>query len=82
MSYEPKQITEIWAWVCTEPDGGEGIPAINRGDQIWPLLGADKERVESMRPHALMVAQVNKLPVKLLKFTNMEVVEVLDVQSS
>ncbi len=72
---EPKKITEMWAWVCTEPDGGEGIPALDSHMGPLPMVGADAERIQSLRPHAVKAAQQLKLPVKLVRFHQMEVIE-------
>lgn len=78
---EPNKITELYAWVCTEPDGGEGIPAANLGGMPMPLVGADKARIESLRPYAEDVAYQLGLPVKLVRFTNMEVLEHLNTDT-
>ena len=79
MSHEPKLITELWAWVCTEKDGGEGIPAFDLGKgMVMPLVGADRERVESLRPYAENVVNEMGLPVKLMKFSNMEVIKLIE----
>lgn len=77
---QPKLITEMWAWVCTEPDGGEGIPAFEMNGHVMPLMGADKLRIESLRPMAQKVLGQG-LPVKLLKFSNMEVMEELRINN-
>jgi len=74
---EPKKITEMYAWICTEPDGGEGVPAAEVNGVAMPLMGADVERAESLRPWAEFVAKQKGYPVKLVKFTNMEVIEVI-----
>jgi hypothetical protein len=68
-----QKITEMYAWIVTETDGSEGIPAISKHGMMFPLIGADKIRIESCRPDALFVAD-NK-PLKLVKFSNMEVLE-------
>lgn len=76
---EPKKITEVWAWICTEADGGEGIPAMSApGGMVLPLIGADAERLISLRPAALDVAQGLGLPIKLVRFHQMEVIETLE----
>lgn len=75
MSVEPKTITEIFAWVCTEADGGEGIPAIDHLGMAMPLVGADRQRIESLRPFAERVAHELGLPVRLARFSGMETLE-------
>jgi len=75
----PKKITEIWAWIVTEPDGGEGVPAAKTTNGGWmPLLGADEARVRSYEQDARMIAAQLKTPIKLCKFTNMEIVQTLN----
>ena len=48
----PKKITEMFAFVVVGDDGDEGIPAIQMGDLMMPLVGADMERIDSLRPQA------------------------------
>lgn len=77
MSNEPKKVTEIWAWVMTEPDGEEGIPAFYSPSlgMMLPCVGSDSERVLSLREVVTEIAAMRGLPLKLLKFTSMEVIE-------
>jgi len=65
-----QRIETIYAWVATEPDGGEGIVASNfGGGTMYPLIGADTERIESMREEALRIAKLTGFPIKLVEFT-------------
>jgi len=73
-----KTITEITAWICTETDGTEGIPAVLTSGIWMPLIGADAERIEALRQHAVDVAKKQGVKLKLVRFSNMEVIEVLD----
>lgn len=81
MGAEPKKITEIFAWICTEPDGGEGIPAVSHDGLALPLVGADRARIESLRPYAQRVAHELGLPVRLMRFSGMEVLEQISAPS-
>jgi hypothetical protein len=77
---EHKTITEIYAWVLTEPEGGEGIPAIpaiTLGGSIMPLVGADRARIESLRQFALNVRRTTGCPVRLVRFGSRTVLEEL-----
>lgn len=50
-----KRIEELYAWVIFDPaEGDEGVPAtLTMGDGIMlPLMGADRDRIESLRPFA------------------------------
>lgn len=70
------KITEIWAWIVTEPDGGEGIPAIGGlGGMMMPLVGADEARIRSLEPAARATAALSGLPVRLVRFTELVEVE-------
>jgi hypothetical protein len=68
-----KRIERIYAWICTEPDGTEGIPAVEGPSigQVMPLVGADRERIESFRAEAVAVARGMGLPVRLVCFENL-----------
>lgn len=73
---KPKPITELFAWVCREPNGGDGIPAIaGPGGILFPLVGADLERMQSLRDHARSVNLDQGYPVRLVRFTSLEVLE-------
>lgn len=73
------KITEMFAWVSTEPDGGEGICAaqmVMEGQLIYmPLIGADANRVESLRSTVIEIHRQTGHPIKLVKFSSMEVIE-------
>jgi hypothetical protein len=80
MSPAPR-IDAIYAWVCTEADGSEGIPAcaLPGSDGPLPLIGADQARIQSLRPWALAVAVEMGLPVKLVRFDRLTILETLPV---
>jgi hypothetical protein len=67
---EPKKIEELWAWICTEPDGGEGVVATSGlvAGMLMPLVGADAERMKSLEAHALAIGRLTGLPVRLERF--------------
>lgn len=75
---EPKKITEVWAWVCEEEDGGEGIPAFGQGQLMMPLVMADRERIEAMEDIAIHLQKLSGRPFKLIRFHQMEVVKRLE----
>lgn len=73
------KITEMYAFVCEDGPGDEGVLGILGEDGKWlPLVGADMERVDSLRPLVLELARVTKKPVRLLHFTHMETIEVIN----
>jgi hypothetical protein len=78
----PLPIDAIYAWVATETDGSEGIcsgdfeiPGI--GKRHMPLIGADRDRIESLRPIAEYVHRATGCPVRMVRFTLREDLESL-----
>jgi hypothetical protein len=74
------RITELWAWVSIDPvDNNEGIIATYLPVEGWmPLVGADRERIESLRPRALDTVKMTKQAVRLVRFRTREVLETID----
>lgn len=76
--WENLKITAIYAWVATEAEGGEGIPAILLNDGAWmPLIGADIDRVKSLKKYAEQHRRDTGQPVRLVRFSKTEDLEVL-----
>ena len=72
------RIDSIFAFVAEDsgPDD-EGVIGAMTVDGWMPLVGADMARVNALRPIARAVAQRLGKPVKLLRFTKREVLEVI-----
>lgn len=68
------KIEALYAWVCVAPDGGEGAVATWLGGQWFPLIGADRERIESLRG-AAQAAKSAGYPVRLVRFDRLTVLE-------
>jgi hypothetical protein len=65
----PLKIDQLYAWIATEADGSEGVAAHSIGAMgLVPLVGADKERMESLRPYAESVARMTGRPIELKVF--------------
>ena len=62
------EIDTVYAWVCTEPDGTQGIPATNVGPEIYPLLSSKRHVAEMMVPWAQAAADKSGNPIRLLQF--------------
>ena len=64
------KITELFAFVATEHDKGEGIMGwLNPETKQWmPLVGADMARVESLKATADYISKVSEVPYRILKF--------------
>ena len=63
-------IDDIWAFVATDEAGNEGICAFYDNEHAtWlPMIGADEDRVESLRPTAEAIAEKTGRKVKLVRF--------------
>ena len=68
------KITELLAYVAQDEDeNDEGIMAIQHPDGGWiPLVGADRERMISLRPQADMVALATQKPYRIMRFELVE----------
>jgi len=62
------RIDALYAWVAVEPDGGEGVCSAQLGDVHMPLVGADMDRMKSLREHAEYIHRITGCPVKLVRF--------------
>jgi len=75
-AYTGQKIERLYAWIATEKDGGEGLCAmISENGLTIPLIGADMERIESLRDKAQEVARMSRCPVRLVEFSQRRVVE-------
>ena len=73
------RIEEMYAYVSVDPsDGNEGIITVSLAGQPYPMVGADKERMMSMREHAIGIAKKTKIKVRLKRFKTMRVIEEFD----
>jgi hypothetical protein len=70
-------IDALFAWVATEPDGGEGVCSAQIGDIHMPLVGADMDRVQSLRPYAELARRASGYPVRLVRFAHRVDLEIL-----
>ncbi len=74
---KPHKIERLYAWIATDATGEDGIPAMRSGDVAMPLIGSDKDRIESLRPYAEAIALREGYPIRLVEFTTMVVLETL-----
>ncbi len=66
-----ERITEIYAWVVLDPtDNTEGIPATLQAADgtMMPLIGADRDRIESLRTWAAIAARKTGQPCELRRW--------------
>lgn len=72
------RVTELWAFTAVDPkDGDEGVVAFISDIGPVPMIGADEERVRSLRPMAVQIANARGIEIKLVKFAMVEVIETI-----
>ncbi len=72
------KIEVIYAFISIdEGPEGEGIVAALMGDKWMPLVGADMDRVESLRPLAMEVSRITGKRIVLARFGDREDLEEL-----
>jgi protein gp37 len=72
-----KTIDALYAWVATEPDGGEGVCSFQLGNTHMPLVGADMDRIKSLRRFAEIIRRASGCPIRLVRFSTREDLEEL-----
>lgn len=65
-----KRIEQMYAFVMLDPaDNTEGVPAFEGpGGMAMPMLGADRERVDQLRPLAQELARTHSAKITLCRF--------------
>lgn len=77
------KVEEIWAWVSVDPqDQNEGIITVNSPMGPMPMVGADKERMKSLRELAEQAAKNAGIEVKLLRFSTRSEIEIIPPSKS
>lgn len=70
-------VREVFVFLVVHGDGDEAIPAVMIGGRWMPLVAAERERVEDMRPFAVQAAAASGKPVRLARFTTRTDLEVI-----
>jgi hypothetical protein len=74
-----KRIEQMYAFVSEDPtDDTEGVCGHSLGPWMVPMVAADMERVEQLRPIAANLAQATGQTIRLVRFeirTELEVFE-------
>lgn len=65
---DPSKVHELWAYVAADEAGEEGIVAVPSSLGITPLVGADRERMRSLRGWAERAAHARGKPVELRRY--------------
>lgn len=72
------RINHIWAFLAIGDDDEEGVIGADMGGVMMPLIAANEERLDNLRPYARSIARVSGKKVTLVKFTVREKVEEID----
>lgn len=73
------KITELYAYVVADKDeDDEGVPGFSSGGWLLPMMGADRERAESLRFIAEKMSNDSGKTIKLVRSTALEVVETIE----
>jgi hypothetical protein len=77
------KVTELYAFFIVDEHGNEGLCVVEgkRNDEKLreiPLIAADLEMVEYLKPEAKKIARKFKNPVKLIKFSVREEIEIIE----
>jgi len=63
------RIEELAAWTQIDDDDEEGVTAFLAPGGVWmPMIGANTERIKSLRAHAEAVCAMTGKPVELVSF--------------
>ena len=82
MMINPKKtllkIDEVFVFIASDADG-EAVPAFQAPNETWfPLVCADKARVDSLRAMARQMARESGNKITLARFTVREDLEVIE----
>lgn len=74
------QITTLFAYIARDADGNEGLAAFfSQEHSMWmPLVGADCDRVASLRDAAEFIAKQSGQTLHLYHFTLRELKETIE----
>jgi hypothetical protein len=77
-----KQIEQMWAWTTVDPqDDTEGVIGVHTPDGWLPLVGADRARMESVRPIVQSLAAQGGFTATLVQFTDRVVIDAVTPDS-
>lgn len=74
-----RELKSLTAFVAVDPENGdEGICSFHtKRDGHMPMIGADDDRVRSLRPYAEAMAKSAGITIKLVRFTVREELETI-----
>lgn len=65
----PLQIHKVYAWVFTDTEGGEGVPAAFVSGMPLPLMAFSERAARSLRPLARQLSQQIGRPLTFVEFS-------------
>lgn len=71
------RIDRMYAFVVVDKDGTEGVAGMRTDDGWLPLVGADFDRVDSLRPIAQHMADTFGHSITLVEFSTRRELEVI-----
>jgi hypothetical protein len=74
---KPLVIDAMYAWIVTDPDGEENVCIAEMGSVFLPLVSPDWTRIKGFRQQAEIARKKTRQSVRLVKFTQREVLEEL-----
>lgn len=74
---KPRRIESLYAFIA-EDDLGEGVCSFRTGDTMLPMVGANWERVESLKEIAREIAKASGKRIRLVRFASREEIEVIE----
>lgn len=66
---KPLQIVKVYAWVFTDTEGGEGVPAAFVSGMPLPLMAFSERAARSLRPLARRLSQQLGRPLTFVEFS-------------
>ena len=77
------RIDAVWAFLAVDKEtGNEGVCGVRSIEGQWlPAIGADLKRVESLKPAVRTLADVHGVKIRLVKFSQREVIEEYEARS-
>lgn len=72
------KMEKLHAFIATENDGTEGVVAMYTGIGWMPMVAADFERVQSLKPKALEIARATGKRIVLAEFSVRTDIEEID----
>lgn len=70
-------IKEMYVFIIKHDDGDESVPAVMNAGAWYPLVAADKTRLDLYRDAARAAAKESGKEIRLVKFTVREELEVI-----